>query len=115
MLQVKDENLKTPEVTLKLDPRQVGILAAYITQEGFDILQQVMEQEIRNLNIDLFNTPPGNRDEIIDKWAMSKSVAMWYAGVMKAIANICQVAYSNDQQTGTIDNPERIVLQREFE
>jgi hypothetical protein len=48
-----------------LEERQVAILASVVKQEWFDIIQKMMEQEVKLLNVRLINTETSNPQEIL--------------------------------------------------
>lgn len=104
MLPVKDENIKGLEMSFSLDARQQALLAASVKQEWFDILQKLMEQEIRLLNIKLLNLE--KPEEIMAAHAVAKGAGMFYAGVMQRLSDILQIEQIVSQGIGTIENPE---------
>jgi len=104
MLAVKDENIKGLEMSFKLDTREQAILAASVQQEWFDIMQKLMEQEIRLLNIKLLNLE--KPEEIMAAHAVAKGAGMFYAGVMQRLNDILQIEQIKAQGIGTIDNPD---------
>jgi hypothetical protein len=95
MLQVKDE-LKGLDIELKLDDGDRAILSASVKQQGFDILQKLMEDQVRKFNLKLINTNPADSAMVLANHYLAKAVAQFYAGLMERIEIECQVdAYNN--------------------
>jgi len=106
MLKIDESSVKGLEFNFELDSRQQGVLAAAVKQEWFDILQKLMEQEVRLLNIKLLNTPSNATAGILANHAVARGAGMFYAGVMQRLAHILQVDAYNAQGIGTPENPE---------
>lgn len=104
MLPVKDEHIKGLDMSFSLNDKQAALLSSYIRTEAFDILQKLMEQEIRLLNIKLLNLE--KREEIVAAHAVAKGAGMFYAGVMQRLSDILQIEQIKSQGIGTIENPE---------
>lgn len=104
MLPVKEENFKGLEMSFTLNDRESALLGSYVKQEAFDILQRLMEQEIRLLNIKLINLE--KRDEIVAAHAVAKGAGMFYAGVMQRLSDILQIEQIKSLGIGTLENPE---------
>lgn len=104
MLPVTDEGIKGLDLTFELDQRQMAILAANVRQEWFDILQKLMEQEIRLMNIKLMNT--SDPQEILRNHAIAKGAAMFYAGLIQRLTHLLQIEQIKAAGIGTIENPE---------
>ena len=106
-----EPNLFRPKFTL--DSRQLGIMAAAVKQEWFDILQRIMEEELRLMNVNLMNS--GTDEEILLAHKWSRGASMFYSGVMDRIAEVCSVDTYNNSGIGTPENPEVLPLPEEFE
>jgi len=104
MLEIKDENIKGLEMSFKLDERQQAVLAAHIRQEWFDILQKLMEQEIRLLNIKLLNL--SDEKEILAAHSVAKGAGMFYAGLIQRLEIILQIEKIKSEGIGSMSNPE---------
>jgi len=114
MLKVTDDAVKGLDMSFNLDDRQVAILASVVKQEWFDIIQKMMEQEVKLLNIRLINTETANPSEILANHAIAKGAGMFYIGFIQRLQQILQVHNYNAQGIGNIDNPEQPPYQPEF-
>ena len=106
MLKIKDESLGGLDFNFTLSPNENAILCAAVKQEWFDILQRLMEQEIRLLNIKLVNTPTSNSAEILANHAVAKGAAQFYVGFMQRLSELLVVEQYNAAGIGTAANPE---------
>lgn len=107
MLKITDDNIKGLEVNFELSDRDRQLLSGHVRTEGFDILQRLMEQEIRLLNVKLLNTNTSNTQEILSNHAVAKGAAMFYAGIMQRIAEVLQLENIAATGLGTPMNPEK--------
>jgi len=98
--------------TYKLDERKLGIMAAAVKQECFDILQLMMEEEIRLMNIRAINA----EDEVeqVKLLRLVKAASMFYSGIMQHIAEITAIDAYNQSGVGSPDNPEIPQYTEEF-
>jgi hypothetical protein len=108
MLELKQENVQGLEMSFTLDERQQAILAAHIKTEAFDLLQKLMEQEIRLLNIKLMNT--SDPQDILRNHAVAKGAAMFYAGLLQRLQTLLQLEQIKAAGIGTLENPEKPTL-----
>lgn len=113
MLKITDD-VKGLDMSFNLDDRQVAILASVVKQEWFDILQQMMENEVKLLNIRLINTGTANPQEILANHAIAKGAGMFYIGFIQRLQHILHVHDYNAQGIGTPENPEQPPYQPEF-
>lgn len=98
--------------TFKLDDRKLGIICAAVKQEWFDILQQLMEEELRLMNIKLLNS--ADDASVIDAHRMVKYASMFYSGVMDRIAELTAIDAYNNSGIGSPSNPETPLYPDEF-
>lgn len=105
MYKVKDET-KGLDIELELTPRQHATLASYVKTEGFDILQLLMEDQVRKFNLKLINTPVEKREDVIANHALAKGVTQWYAGLMKKLGQTLAIEAYASRTDGTISEPE---------
>ena len=113
MLKVTDD-VKGLDMSFDLDERQIAILASVVKQEWFDIVQKMMEQEVKLLNIRLINTETANPNEILANHAIAKGAGMFYIGFIQRIQHILQEFNYNAQGIGTPENPEQPPYPSEF-
>ena len=104
-------NLFKPQFTL--DSRQLGIMASAVKQEWFDILQHIMEEELRLMNVHLMNSD--DDASVLKAQRMVRGASMWYAGVMNRIEEITAVTAYNNSGLGTPENPETLPLTEDFQ
>jgi hypothetical protein len=113
MLQINDD-VKGLDMTFQLDERQIALLASVVKQEWFDIIQKMMENEVKLLNIRLINTDTANPSEILANHAVAKGAGMFYSGFIQRLQQILQVHNYTAQAIGTPENPEQPPYQAEF-
>lgn len=106
------EELKGLALSFTLDDRQRGIMAAAVKQEWFDILQKLMEEEIRLLNNSLINS--GTDAEILANHRIVKGAGMFYVGVIQRLSELVAVDAYLASGIGTPENPEKLPLMEEF-
>ena len=109
------EDIKGLDMSFELTERQVAILAAAVKQEWFDIIQKMMENEVKMLNVRLINTETANPNEILANHAMAKGAGMFYIGFIQRLQYLLQVEAYNAQAVGTPENPEKPPYPIEFE
>jgi hypothetical protein len=107
MLKIKEESLGGLDFNFTLTERENAVLCAAVKQEWFDIVQRLMEQEIRLLNIKLINTSTGNPTEILANHAVAKGAAQFYAGFMQRLIELLQIEQYNAAGIGSPENPEK--------
>lgn len=110
-----NEDVKGLDMSFTLTPRETAIIASAVKQEWFDIIQKMMEQEVKLLNIKLINTMSGNTSEVLANHAIAKGAGMFYIGFIQRIEQILQQANYTAQGIGTMENPETPPYQAEFE
>ena len=103
MLQVKDE-LKGLEIEITLTDDERAILSSSVKQQGFDILQKLMEDQVRRFNLKLINTNPANSDEVLAAHYLAKAVAQFYAGLIQRLEHELQVDAYNNRNTSIVVN-----------
>lgn len=113
MLKVGDD-VKGLDMSFELTERQMGVIASAIKQEWFDIIQKLMENEVKMLNIKLINTEGANPAEILANHATAKGAAQFYVGFIQRLQTILQLEQYNAQAIGTPGNPEVPPYQPEF-
>ena len=106
-----EPNMFRPQFTL--DSRQLGIMASAVKQEWWDILQRIMEEELRLMNVHMMNQ--GDDSQILQAHRWARGASMFYSGVMDRIREITAVDTYNNSGIGTLENPETLALPQEFE
>ena len=90
----------------KLDERQRAILNAFVQQEGFDIVQKIMLNAIREFNFNLMNTPSTKPEEILAKHSAAQNVSLFYQEFMTRLNDELNLHRYNAVRLGTANNPE---------
>ena len=108
------EDVKGLDMTFTLDERQTAIMASAVKQEWFDIIQKMMEQEVKLLNIQLINTGSDNPNQILANHAIAKGAGMFYIGFIQRLRQIMDEWNVTSQGIGTLDNPEQPPYPTEF-
>ena len=109
-----NEDVKGLDLTFNLDERQVAILASVVKQEWFDIIQKMMENEVKLLNIALINTSTANPQEILSNHAVAKGAGMFYIGFIQRLTQLLKDHEYTVQGIGTPENPELQPYPEEF-
>ena len=98
-----------------LDDRQRSTLSAFAKQEGFDIMQKLMEEELKAFNFRLMNTPLSQRDEILANHLAAQTATQWYVGFMRRIAEQINIESYAQAGIGTAGNPEQSGVTPDFQ
>jgi hypothetical protein len=98
-----------------LDHRQRMIVASYVHNEGFIILQRMMEDGLRLLNQKLVNTEAGNDKEVVANHHLVKAAGLFYATLIQRIKEEVILAGNEASTVGSIGDPERPFYPAEFE
>jgi len=104
MLEVKNDLLKGLEVELELDNTEKSVLASFVKQRGFDIVQKIMEDQVRKFNFKLINTDPANSAEVCANHYLAKAVAQFYVGLMARINQECQINAYNNRDRNVVED-----------
>lgn len=113
MLKVKDE-CKGLDIELQLDEQDVATLSAFVKQQGFDVMQKIMEDCVRKFNFKLLNTNPANKEEVLAAHYLAKSVAMFYTSLMDRINQVCAIEMYNNRDKSIVE-PSITAQQPEYE
>lgn len=112
-----DDKIKGIDIEISLTPEQQAALSANVRTLGFDVVQLLMEDQVRRFNLKLINTNPADREEVLANHYLAKAVAQFYTGLMERIESVCQIEAYNNSTLGTIANPENPMAgkQEEFD
>jgi hypothetical protein len=106
MLDPNSDSIKGVEFDFVLSDHDRAVLVSAVRQEWFDILQRLMEQEIRLMNIRLLNTPNSDHAALIGNHATAQAAAAFYKGLMQRLATALEIEVFNSNTVGTMENPE---------
>lgn len=109
------EEIKGLDMTFTVSERDLAILASAVKQEWFNLIQKLMEQEVKLLNIQLINTATANPSEVLANHAIAKGAGMFYVGFIQRIQQLLTEANYNAAGIGTPGNPEQPPYPAEFE
>jgi hypothetical protein len=98
--------------TFTLDERDLGIITSAVKQEWFDILQRLMEEEIRLMNVKLVNSD--DEKEVLSAHRLVRGASMFYSGIMQRIAELTAIDAYNQSGIGSPENPEVPLYPDEF-
>jgi hypothetical protein len=100
--------------TFELTADQRALLVASTRQQYFDLLQRIMEEELKEFHTQLMNTPIAKPEEVLANHIAARTVTQWYVGFMRKIAE--QIGIQNYTETGlgTKSNPEQAHLEPDF-
>jgi hypothetical protein len=102
MLKVNDE-LKGMDIELNLDEQDRSLLSSYVKQQGFDILQKLMEDQVRKFNFKLLNTNPANEREVLASHYLAKAVAQFYQGLIERLEQELQIEVFNNRSKTVVE------------
>ena len=102
MLKVTNE-LRGLDIDLELTDDERGVLAASVKQRGFEIMQRIMEDQVRKFNFKLLDTNPAKQDEVLAAHFIAKGVAQFYTSLMAKIEDECQI-FVHGHRTPVIEN-----------
>ena len=102
MLKITNE-LKGLDIEFTLDDNDRAILSASVKQQGFDILQKLMEDQVRKFNCKLIDTNPANSAEVVANHYLAKAVAQFYTGFIEKISVECQCHQYNNRNKGIVE------------
>lgn len=60
-------------------------LAGFYNQPGFQVLQNIFESQISQLQIDMINANPVNKEDVLAKHNLAKAAAVFYDRCIKFI------------------------------
>ena len=102
MLKVNDE-LKGLDIELKLDDADRSLLSAYVKQQGFDILQKLMEDQVRKFNFKLLDTSPADERKVLAAHYLAKAVAQFYQGLIERLEQELQIEVYNNRNKSIVE------------
>ena len=95
MLKITNDT-KGLDIPLELDDQDKAVLSSYVKQQGFDIIQKIMEDIVRKFNFALLNTNPADEKQVLANHYLAKSMAMLYTSLINRIEQECKInAYNN--------------------
>jgi hypothetical protein len=87
------------------NPSDIGQLLAILKHPGYEVLKRIFESEIDRMQIDLLNTEPTNRDEILAKHNIAKAAAMFYARILQRIENEQDLMRTHEERGKIVRDP----------
>jgi hypothetical protein len=114
MLKVTDE-IKGLDMTFQPTDQDIAMIASAVKQDWFNLLQRLMENEVKLLNVALINTSTSNPSEILANHAVAKGAGMFYVGFIQRIQQLLAEAKYTSEGIGTLENPEKPPYVAEFE
>jgi glycogen synthase len=104
MLEVKKDLLKGLEVELELEDAEKAVLSAFVKQHGFDLIQKIMEDQVRKFNFKLINTDPADSALVCANHYLAKAVAQFYVGLMERINRECAINAYNNRDRNVVED-----------
>lgn len=99
-------NIYSIDVDIKMGARERQVLSAFLQQEGFDILQTLMEDVVRSMNRQLVNVDPANNEEVIARHRVAYAAGRFYVDLMTRVKEEFNIQQYNAAAQGTLANPE---------
>ena len=114
MLKVTDSIKGDIDVEMVLSEKEQGVLASIARSEAFDILQRLLEDQVRRFNTRLMNTDVADTQGILGNFYRAKGVTQFYVGFVTRLREILQIEQFNNSGIGTPDNPENNIAIEEL-
>ena len=108
-------NITTVDVDVRLSKSQRAILSAFLQQEGFDVLQQVMEDIVRNMNAKLLSVDPSCEKEVLTRHRVAYAAGKFYIDLILRLKEEFNIQVYNAAKLGTMENPENNMNVEEFQ
>jgi hypothetical protein len=96
MLKISNE-IKSIDIDIQLTDQQRGILRSIVKSEGFDILQKIMEDQVKFYNVQLINTDPKDGNAVVVNHHLANAVGGFYVSFMKRIMEECELEEFNNR------------------
>lgn len=112
MLNPEKANIFSADIEINLDARERSVLSAFLQQEGFDVLQKIIEDTVRNLNSKLLNTNPAEpfyEKTVINRHRVAYAAGRLYIDLMARLKEEFNLQAYNAARLGTAENPETSV------
>lgn len=106
MLPPNKKEMESLDISFVLSDRDRAVLTSAVQCEWFDLLQKIMEEEIRLLTVKLVNTPSDDEKQVIANFRVLKGASMFYKGIIDRLNEELQLEKYQAAKTGTIENPE---------
>ena len=109
MLDPEKGNIYSADVEINLEGRERALLAAYLQQEGFDILQKIMEDVVRRMNRKLINTDPSYPEyekTVVNQHRVAYAAGRFYIDLITRLKEEFNIQAYNAARLGTLENPE---------
>jgi hypothetical protein len=106
MLDPTKGDTQSVNVSFSLDSRQRQVLSAFIQQEGWDIMQKLMESEVREFNVAVANTPVSKPDDVLAKHKVAVAASQFYQGLINRVREELGLHNYQAAHLGTMANPE---------
>lgn len=99
----------------ELTDQQRALLTASVRQEPFQLLQKVMEEELKNFNTRLMNTPASKPEDVLANHMSAQAATQWYVGFMSRLSEMVRIEQYSQLGIGTKANPEASPVSQDFE
>jgi len=104
MLEVNKDLLKGLDIELEIDDAEKAVLSAFVKQHGFDIIQKIMEDQVRKFNFKLINSSGADSAEVCANHLLAKAVAQFYVGLMERINRECAINAYNNRDRNVVED-----------
>lgn len=104
MRKVTDE-LKGIDIDIALTDTERVLLSSFVKQEGFDILQRILEDLVRKQNLKLLCTTAAKPEEVLANHNLARAMGMLYTAFVERLAAECSIAqYNNAAPTAPVSD-----------
>lgn len=109
----RNDEAKGIDIDITLTDAERAILGSHVKTQAFDIIQKLMEDQVRKFNLQLVNTPVSERVKVLANHALAKAASQFYAGLMERLETELQIENYNNRRPN-IDRPENNISVEEF-
>lgn len=88
--------LKGIDIDIELTDAERALLSSFIKQEGFDILQRILEDIVRKFNLRLLCTSAAKPELVLANHNQAQAMGQLYTSFVERLAVECQIAAYNN-------------------
>lgn len=88
--------LKGIDIDVELTETERVLLSSFVKQEGFDILQRILEDIVRKYNLQSLCAPASNPSLVLSRHNTAQAMGMLYSAFVERLAAECSIAAYNN-------------------
>lgn len=91
-----NNDLKGIDIDISLTETERVLLSSFVKQEGFDILQRLLEDIVRKHNLQLLCAPASKPELVLSRHATAQAMSILYGTFIDRLAAECNIAAYNN-------------------